>query len=223
MTTTCAMFGKLPSKRDFVSYNMQRPFLDQWEEWLQAAVAASRHALGDRWQDIFLGFPIWRFWCGRRIFGSTVTGALMASVDGVGRYFPLTVCACEPADMYLEPPPSRGLDHWHEDCERFLLHMLDDHFEREPSDLLANLPFPPIAPRVAPPQRDSGLFVWPGGDIPVADAFRSLDMADGEARNGGRSYWWTHGGEGGHPARLVVVEGKPSAQFFAFLMTGEMV
>jgi type VI secretion system protein ImpM len=223
MTTTCAMFGKLPSKRDFVSYNMQRPFLDQWEEWLQAAVAASRHALGDRWQDIFLGFPIWRFWCGRRIFGSTVTGALMASVDGVGRYFPLTVCACEPADMYLEPPPSRGLDHWHEDCERFLLHMLDDHFEREPSDLLAHLPFPPIAPRVAPPQRDSGLFIWPGSNIPVADAFSSLDMADGEARNGGRSYWWTHGGEGGHPARLVVVEGKPSAQFFAFLMTGEMV
>jgi type VI secretion system protein ImpM len=124
--------------------------------------------------------------------------------------------------MYLEPPPSRGLDHWHEGCERFLLHMLDDHLERGPSELLAEIPFPPIAPRVPPPQRDSGLFIWPGGDIPVSDAFHSLDMADGEARNSGRSYWWTHGGDGEHQARLVVVEGKPSAQFFAFLMTGEL-
>jgi len=222
MMTMCAMFGKLPSKRDFVSYNMQRPFLDQWEEWLQAAVAASRHTLGGRWQEVYLGFPIWRFWCGRRIFGNTVTGALMPSVDGVGRYFPLTVCACEPPDMYLEPPPSRGLDHWHEGCEQFLLHMLDDHLERGPSELLAEIPFPPIAPRVPPPQRDSGLFIWPGGDVPVCDAFHSLEMADGEARNSGRSYWWTHGGDGEHQARLVVVEGKPSAQFFAFLMTGEL-
>ncbi|WP_158554886.1 type VI secretion system-associated protein TagF [Methylovirgula sp. 4M-Z18] len=221
MTIPCAMFGKLPSKRDFVAYNMVRPFLDQWEAWLQAGVASSRHTLGRRWQEIFLGFPIWRFWCGRQIFGDAVTGALMPSVDGVGRYFPLTVCACEPADMYLEPPPSPALDHWHEDCERFLLHMLDDHIEREPSALLAELSFPPVAPRLPAPQRNSGLFEWPGGDISIPDAFRSLEMADGEARNGGRSYWWTYGGEGGHQARLVVVEGKPSAQFFEYLMTGE--
>ena len=45
MMTMCGMFGKLPSKRDFVAYNMPRPFLDQWEEWLQSAVAASRHEL----------------------------------------------------------------------------------------------------------------------------------------------------------------------------------
>jgi type VI secretion system protein ImpM len=220
--TTCAMFGKLPSKRDFVSYNMQRPFLDQWEEWLQASVAASRHALGSRWQDVYLSFPIWRFWSGRQVFGNAVTGALMASVDGVGRYFPLTICACEPPNAYLEPPPSRGLDRWHEDCEQFLLRMLDDQFEKEPSDLLADLSFPSIAPRLPPPQRDSGLLFWPDGNGSFSDAFRSLDMADGEARNGRRSYWWTNGGGGGHQAKLVVVDGKPTAQFFAFLMTGEM-
>ena len=223
MMTMCGMFGKLPSKRDFVSYNMPRPFLDQWEEWLQAAVAASRHALAERWQEIYLSFPIWRFWCGRRVFGTPVTGALMASVDGVGRYFPLTICACEPADAYLEPPPSRGLDQWHEGCEQFLLHMLDDQFEREPSHLLAQIPLPPLASRLPPPQRDGGLLFWPGEDLPIADAFRSLDMTDGDARNGGRSYWWTHGGQGGHPARLLVAEGKPGAQFFSFLMTGEAV
>ncbi|WP_448956042.1 type VI secretion system-associated protein TagF [Labrys neptuniae] len=221
MMTLCGMFGKLPSKRDFVSYNMPRPFLDQWEEWLQAAVAASRHELAERWQEIYLSFPIWRFWCGRRVFGHAVTGALMASVDGVGRYFPLTVCACEPANGYLEPPPSRGLDQWHEGCERFLLHMLDDHFEREPADLVAKIPFPPFTSRLPPPQRDGSLLLWPEDGMPIADTFRSLEMADGDARNGARSYWWTHGGEGGHPARLVVAEGKPSAQFFSFLMTGE--
>ena len=57
----CGMFGKLPSKRDFIAYNMPRPFLDAWETWLQAGVAESKLALNDRWQEMFLGVPIWRF------------------------------------------------------------------------------------------------------------------------------------------------------------------
>jgi hypothetical protein len=50
----CGIYGKLPSKRDFVVHNMPRPFLNMWENWLQSAVAASHNQLGDSWHEAFL-------------------------------------------------------------------------------------------------------------------------------------------------------------------------
>lgn len=221
--TTCAMFGKLPSKRDFVSYNMPRPFLDHWEEWLQSAVAASRHTLGTRWQEIFLGVPIWHFWLGARVYGTAVTGALMPSVDGVGRYFPLSVCACEPSGMYLEPPPSAGLEQWHRGCEQFLLHMLEDRMAREPADMLAEIPFPPVETRL---RVDSGkvgsLSVWASAGASNAATFRAIQMMEGDAANATRSFWWTEGGNS-YPAQIVTMEGRPAPQLLEYLMTGAMV
>lgn len=220
--TTCAMFGKLPSKRDFVSYNMPRPFLDHWEEWLQASVAASRHTLGNRWQEIFLSVPVWHFWLGPRVYGTAVTGALMPSVDGVGRYFPLSVCACEPSGMYLAPPPSPGLDQWHRDCERFLLHMLEDNIEREPAEILDTFPFPLVAPRLrADTSQRGGLTVWTGESS--ADAtLQAMRMLDDDAANATRCLWWTDGGSG-YQAQVVAIDGRPSPQLFEYLMTGAMV
>ncbi|WP_164076542.1 type VI secretion system-associated protein TagF, partial [Stenotrophomonas maltophilia] len=49
------------------------------------------------WTAVFLKAPIWRFWCGSSVLGTSLIGALMPSVDGVGRYFPLTVLAPAPA------------------------------------------------------------------------------------------------------------------------------
>ena len=85
------LFGKVPQKRDFMSVNMPSAVLSPFETWLQAAVAASRNELGKAWQDHYLVAPIWRFWIGEHILGTTVAGALMPSVDQVGRYFPLSI------------------------------------------------------------------------------------------------------------------------------------
>ena len=216
----CSMFGKLPAKRDFVSYNMPRPFLEHWEEWLQRAVATSRHALGPQWQEIFLGAPIWRFWFGAQVYGTSVAGALMPSVDGVGRYFPLTVCACEPVDMRLLPPPSAQLESWHEICEDFLLHMLEDHLEAEPASLLEALAFAPVERRPKHKAAAGRMFTWTGDETgSLATAFKTLETMNDDDVHGARSYWWTRGG-GTHLARLVAMNGRADAPFMTALLTG---
>ncbi len=89
----CGLFGKLPAKRDFIALNAPSDFLAVYEKWLQGGLTASRLELGNRWQEAYLNAPIWRFWLGGAHGGQTVAGAFMPSVDGVGRYFPLTVFA----------------------------------------------------------------------------------------------------------------------------------
>ena len=97
-----SLYGKLPTKRDFIAAGVPREFLAVWEPWLQGSVSASRVTLGDRWQAAFLTAPIWRFWLGSDLCGVDVIGAFMPSLDGVGRYFPLTLIAC--ADPGFERP-----------------------------------------------------------------------------------------------------------------------
>jgi type VI secretion system protein ImpM len=100
----CGVFGKLPSKRDFVAVRAPRRFLNVWENWVQAGLASSREQLGTGWQEAYLNAPIWRFWLGAEIGGAATVGALMPSVDGIGRYFPLTVFAAAPDGMIIDPP-----------------------------------------------------------------------------------------------------------------------
>ena len=109
----CSLFGKLPSKRDFVAIRAPRRFLTVWENWVQAGLASSREQLGNGWQEAYLSAPIWRFWLGRHLAGRPVLGALMPSVDGIGRYFP--VCALgafdapRPLTQFAEAVVSPGI------------------------------------------------------------------------------------------------------------------
>jgi type VI secretion system protein ImpM len=215
----CGLFGKLPSKRDFVSYNMPRPFLDSWESWLQSAVASSRHALGQGWQDIFLAMPIWRFWCGNEVHGAAVTGALMPSVDGVGRYFPLTLCAVAGDSLRVLPPPSPHLDAWHSQCEHLLLKMLDDHLEAEPAAMLETLASPPMTARQALPQDSGRTLCWSVESGGLDTAFATLVTMNDEMVHANRSYWWTNGGPA-HKAQLVVSTGRADSHFLGAMMTG---
>src|SRR5689334_14860718 len=118
------LFGKLPAKRDFVAHNTPRRFLDGFEPWLQASVSASRHALGDQWADAFRQAPIWRFWLGADLCGGVVMGALMPSVDGVGRYFPLTLFSIEEQGQSFPPPELEPNDQWYDALEEHLLDAL---------------------------------------------------------------------------------------------------
>ena len=90
------LFGKLPQKRDFITFGIAGEVLVPLETWLQTAVAASRSELGRGWEEVYLVAPIWRFWIGADVFGANCAGALMPSVDGIGRFFPLlAIYACE--------------------------------------------------------------------------------------------------------------------------------
>jgi type VI secretion system protein ImpM len=215
----CGMFGKLPSKRDFVSYNMPRPFLDHWEMWLQTTMAASKLTLGSKWQEIFLKMPIWRFWFGSNVFGQATTGALMPSVDGIGRYFPLSVCAFAFKGTNLTPPPLKELDLWHATCEQFLLQMLEDQLEAEPAALLETLAFAPAETHEIRPPENGRLLRWSSDSGSLDVSFKSLQMLNNEAIHGAKSYWWTSGGAD-HKAQLVALNGRANDQFLYSMMTG---
>src|SRR5262245_13344907 len=121
----CALYGKLPAKRDFIATGTPRAFLDVWEPWMQGGISASRNSLKDEWKQIFLTAPIWRFLLGAELCGTTVLGAFMPSLDGIGRYFPLTLIACPEGGAAIPPPELDPQDAWFAEAEEFLLSTLD--------------------------------------------------------------------------------------------------
>ena len=84
--------GKVPKHGDFVQRGLSAEFLDVWESWLPQVLNDSRERLGQQWLEAYRFCPIWRFVLGPGVAGDRAwVGALMSSMDKVGRYFPLTV------------------------------------------------------------------------------------------------------------------------------------
>src|SRR5450759_3741976 len=121
----CSLFGKLAAKRDFIALFAPRDFLNAWEPWMQGCVSASRESLDASWQQAYLTAPIWRFWLGADICGATVVGAFMSSLDGVGRYYPLTLFAYADPGSAIAPPDIDAHDKWLAAGEDLLLSTLD--------------------------------------------------------------------------------------------------
>jgi type VI secretion system protein ImpM len=119
-------FGKVPSHGDFITRGLARAFIDVWDTWLQGCIAESKTQLGDRWLDVYLTSPIWRFGLTPGLCGPNGwAGILMPSVDRVGRYFPLTIVAALPQDAQpLQLPGSASP--WFEAMESIALRSLDD-------------------------------------------------------------------------------------------------
>ena len=93
-------FGKIPSVGDFFRIAAPPGFVTAWDEWLQKCLVAGTMAFGDRWDDLYMSTPIWRFNLSAGLVGpSAMLGILMPSVDRVGRRFPLTLMAEVEADV----------------------------------------------------------------------------------------------------------------------------
>lgn len=85
-------YGKLPSEGDFVTRRLPWEFTSAWDDWLQQGMQASRNALGAGWLARYLAAPVWRFQLAPGVCGPLGwRGLFFASVDRVGRYFPLTL------------------------------------------------------------------------------------------------------------------------------------
>ena len=89
---TFGAFGKIPSVGDFFRINAPPGFATLWDEWLQRCLVSGAHAYEDRWDELYMSVPIWRFCLSAGVAGeAAVLGVLMPSVDRVGRRFPLTL------------------------------------------------------------------------------------------------------------------------------------
>jgi type VI secretion system protein ImpM len=222
---SAALYGKLPSRRDFVALTVPRPVLDVLEPWLQGGVSASRLVLGDVWQATFLRAPLWRFWLGAEVCGGySVAGALAPSVDGVGRYFPLVVLACAEHPRAIPPPELDPQDTWFSAAEDLLLAALEPGATFEGvGEALRHLPPPLDGTAAAPPD---GMVRLPDGTVLVAAAPATLPekLSSVRIEDYARAYatatvWWTIGGEDFPPLALVA-QRMPNPYIFATLLTG---
>jgi type VI secretion system protein ImpM len=221
----CSLFGKLAAKRDFIALFAPREFLNAWEPWMQGCVSASRNSLGEAWKQAYLTAPIWRFWLGADICGATVIGAFMSSLDGVGRYYPLTIFARAEADEAIAPPDLDPHEDWLATAESFLLSTLNTEVTFESiSDALDQLAPPAQQPNSLPEGMSivkEGTVAAPLQNGSYADSFASLRRANHAGIYASASFWWTIGGGEFQPLALCCRR-MPDPFLFTNMLTGRL-
>ena len=177
------------------------------------------------WQQAFLTAPIWRFWLGADICGTTVTGALMSSLDGVGRYYPLTVFAIADPTAPIPPPDIDAQDAWFTDAEQFLLSTLDRDISYETTTAALDSLAQPAC-QAAPPLADGmelvkdGIVAAPAGERSFLDLCGSLRAANHGSVYAAASFWWTLGGGDYQPIGLCCRR-MPDPFLFTSMLTGQ--
>lgn len=218
-------FGKVRSHGDFVMRRLPISFTRVWDDWLQAALQASRDHLGPLWLETYLNSPIWRFALAPGACGAQAwAGILMPSVDRVGRHFPLTIAIAAPSSCpLLKWVAETGA--WYEQLEALALSALRDDFEFDTFDFTLS--------RIAAPQgcavSTSELKVSPQNQGHVMtlenldhlkDAIPRLSMTITAALLDDYSLWWTEGSQKITPS-VLVHKGLPTASSFPALLDGQ--
>jgi type VI secretion system protein ImpM len=228
------LYGKLPSHGDFLRRRIADAFVDRWDAWLQRCMAASRSALGERWLDMYLTSPAWRFACAPGVCGASGMIGLMApSVDRVGRYFPLTLAAELPERVPLIAAATAAAPFFHH-AERLVIDTLAteqvdfDRFDARVVALRDELG-PLAIPQSVVLDQAAGAIVndgvsacWhipigsPGLLSCVFDQLLSLRLS---ALYGPLALWWTEGSAMVEPSCLVT-KGLPHPDMFAAFLDG---
>ncbi|HTZ71741.1 MAG TPA: type VI secretion system-associated protein TagF [Acetobacteraceae bacterium] len=157
-------WGKLPARGDFVRVGLSRGFLDAWDAWFCAVIAAAQEQLAEDWAENWLVAPVWRFALSADLCGPhAVLGLWMPSVDRAGRHFPLTIAAEVPGvtASHLAAAGSAWLDAAEAAGRAALAEML------APEELMARLP--PFSAGASDEQWDAESLWWTEGS-PHVDA-----------------------------------------------------
>lgn len=216
-------YGKMAMLGDFASRRLPQDFVDACDAWLARGVEQSRAQLGDRWLDVYLTGPIWRFaWAPGVVDAQWWLGVMMPSVDKVGRYFPLLIARSAAA----LPDTAEGLstlEAWYAHLSATALGTLRpgatlEDFEstlarapaRSESSGLATVTASPLPGRVRHTLPGAAsLQTWAQG----------LLAGDVLQRFAGRSLWWPDHAESPDNS-LSVTQGLPPAQYFSELLEG---
>ena len=193
---------------------------------MQSCVSASRNSLGDSWLQAYLTAPIWRYWLGADICGATVVGALMSSLDGMGRYYPLTLFACANQDDAVAPPDIDAHEEWFVGAENFLLSTLDKNVTFEVlTNALDQLAVPTHQPTGSPPADmsilRSGVIASSLGDRSFSELCELLRIANHSSIYAAASFWWTAGGGDCQPFGFCCRR-MPDPMLFTSMLTGRI-
>ncbi|MBT9373085.1 type VI secretion system-associated protein TagF [Rhizobium sp. CSW-27] len=210
------LFGKYPGKRDFLSLNLPKTVITTMEDWLQAAIVVSSQQLGPAWRDHYLVHPIWNFRIGAKVIGTDCVGAMMPSVDGIGRYFPLSIIAWAGDGAQLAPFRDVAAE-WVDDVHHRLLSALDDAPTADPSTLLEGLT------DLERPRGTQRLETIAGGWRIVSaepteqSAIAHLEELRFAEEEESLTLWWT---KGSHlvPGQLVCFVGMPAPCFYVSML-----
>ncbi len=96
-------YGKLPAQGDFVVRNLPRAFVSIADRWMQDGLGTLQSTSAN-WLKYYLVAPVWRFVLPQGVWNESAwCGAIMPSVDAVGRYFPMVAAAEMPPSVPLDP------------------------------------------------------------------------------------------------------------------------
>lgn len=218
MGPTLGIFGKVPALGDFVRAGLPADTASALDRWLQAALVASRQALGDGWVPLWLEMPVWRFACAAGVCGAgPVAGVLLPSVDRVGRHFPLVVAAvpdrpAHPLRLHREAAI------WYAEAEILALDLLEERVSLD--DALATLARigPPAPTPAEPPDLARGVHLGLGeaeDETVMAALVEALALA-----SAGLTLWWTEGSPAVE-ASLLACAGLPRPDGFAAMLDGQ--
>jgi type VI secretion system protein ImpM len=230
-------YGKLPSHGDFLRRRVSDGFVGVWDGWLQECIAASRALLADRWLDVYLTSPAWRFACAAGTFGEApAIGVMVPSVDRVGRYFHLTLVAELPSTASVVSA-AVALDGFFDAAEQLAVETLVadridfESFDEQVARLVERLDAAAARARVigdtdATAILDaSGPAAWhlPLGTPPrLAPVLEQLVSQRLAALYEPLGLWWTDGSSVVEPSFLIA-KGLPHPDSFAALLDGAWV
>src|ERR1700760_4909829 len=94
---SAGFFGKIPARGDFVAAGLPSAVVKTWDVSISAALVEAKSALDDRWPEVWLQAPVWRFALPETMCGAApLLGLWMPSIDKAGRHFPLMIAATCP-------------------------------------------------------------------------------------------------------------------------------
>ncbi|WP_416274539.1 type VI secretion system-associated protein TagF [Lamprobacter sp.] len=201
-TPTTGFYGKLMRNGDFVRRRFPNEVYQIWDPWLQQGMLFSRTALGEHWLDAYLSAPIWRFVLSPGLAGNRLLiGAMMPSVDRVGRYFPITVIHQTPAGTGLFSA-AYAAESWLDRIEAALLETLEgdgisadvlaERIASASESLSVNLGA--TAPSSALIERDEGIGIQMEADLEMGAISRHLaGLLATRLLGEPVSLWWSHG------------------------------
>ena len=234
MRLDVGFYGKLPSHGDFLRRRASDAFLEVWDPWLQECMAASRLALGERWLDVYLTSPAWRFVCAPGACGPLpIIGLMAPSVDRVGRYFPLTLVAELPQDLSLTAAATES-SAFFDSAERLVIETLAaepvdfEGFDEQViklGDELGSVGMPrPIvldaaAAAISTGEAQAGWQMPIGSATQLAPVFEQLLSQRLSAIYDPLVMWWTEGSLAVE-ASCLIVRGLPHPDSFGALLDG---
>lgn len=228
------LFGKLPSHGDFLRRRVSDEFVRVWDPWLQDCIVSSQEILADRWLDLYLTSPVWRFSCAAGACGAgSVIGVVVPSVDSVGRYFPLAIVADLPtglspvgavtqAEAFFDAAERTVLDTL--EMARIDFEAFDGQVQALGADLESSVPERQVVldPGAGGLLENDALGPWRvpiGSAHQLRPALRQMVSQRLLALYEPLTLWWTDGSAAVEPSFLVEA-GLPAPSRFASLLDG---